>query len=130
MSNLETAAGLFRAIERKDTDAVAALYRDDIEVWHNFSNRCQDKKTNLATLGGLCASVAEIEYAVIERMQLPDGRIMQRHLLRATPAGGETIEIPACMFLRIRDGRIERIDEYLDTGQANRLRAATGRESL
>jgi ketosteroid isomerase-like protein len=129
-SPIETAARLFAAIENKDPDAVAALYTDDVAVWHNFSNAEQDKAASLATLTGLCSSVPEIRYDVVERMVLADGRVMQRHLLRARVGSGEEIVIPACMFMTIRGERIARIDEYLDTGQANRLRAATGRPSI
>lgn len=126
-SNLETAAALFAAIENKDPEAVAELYSDDIEVWHNFTNACQDKKTNLETLTSLCRHVSEIRYQVVERLALDDRRVLQRHVLRARTASDEEILIPASMVLEIRDGRIAAIAEYLDSGQANRLRAATGR---
>ncbi len=127
---MQTAAALFDAIEGKDPDAVAALYADDVQVWHNFSNACQDKSTNLGVLTGLCQSVPRIHYDVIERRLLDDDRVMQRHVLRAVLDSGEEILIPACIFIGVRDGQIVRIDEYLDTGQANRLRAATGRARL
>ncbi len=125
-SNLETAAALFAAIESKDPDAVAALYHDDIEVWHNFSNAIQDKAANLETLGGLCRNVPNVRYEVTERLELADGRIMQRHLLCAG-TDTEEVQIPACIFITARDGRIVAIHEYLDTAQANQLRALTGR---
>lgn len=124
---LATAAALFAAIESKNPDAVAALYADDVQVWHNFSNACQDKPTNLAVLTGLCQNVPEIHYDVVERLLLDDGRVMQRHVLRARVDSGDEILIPACMFITAARGKITRIEEYLDTGQANRLRQATGR---
>jgi ketosteroid isomerase-like protein len=123
---MDTAAALFAAIERKDPDAVAALYADDVQVWHNFSNTCQNKAENLATLTSLCRHVPEIRYDVTERLQLEDGRILQRHVLRAR-TGTEEVLIPACIFITVREGSIAAIHEYLDTAQANRLRAATGR---
>lgn len=126
MSELDTAAALFAAIEGKNVDAVADLYADDVQVWHNFSNACQDKAANLETLAGLCRHVPEIHYDVTERLLLDDGRVMQRHVLRACLEAGDVL-IPACIFITVRDGRIAAIHEYLDTGQANRLRAATGR---
>ena len=130
MDNLSTAAALFAAIEGKRPQAVAELYADDVEVWHNFSNACQSKSENLAVLTGLCENVPTIRYDVIERLLLEDGRVLQRHTLRAGTGSGEEVLIPACIFLTIEAGRILRIDEYLDTAQANRLRALTGRERL
>jgi len=126
---LEVAAGLFDNIERKRVDGVAALYADDIAVWHNFSNAEQKKAENLAVLDGLTRSVASIRYEVLERVLLGD-RVLQRHNLRCKTAAGDEIVIPACIFITVKNGRIVRIDEYLDTGQANRLRAATGRPTL
>lgn len=128
-SNLETAAALFTAIEGKDPQAVAALYADDIQVWHNFSDALQDKTANVATLSALCRNVPNIRYDVTERLELADGRILQRHVLCAGTDADE-VRIPACIFLTVRDGRIAAIHEYLDTGQANRLRALSGRPPL
>jgi len=129
-SNLTVAGRLFTAIESKNPAAVAALYRDDIAVWHNFSNAIQDKAANLEVLTGLCESVAEIHYDVVERLQLADGRVLQRHVLRCIAADGRETLIPACILIGVEDGQIVRIDEYLDTAQANRLRASTGRPPI
>ena len=126
-TNLDVAARLFDAIENKDPDGVAAIYHDDIAVWHNFSNASQDKAANLEVLTQLCASLAEIHYDVVERLELADGRVLQRHVLRGVSDSGVETLIPACMLLSIRGGKIVRIDEYLDTAQANRLRATSGR---
>lgn len=124
---MKTAAALFSAIEAKDPQAVAALYADDIAVWHNFDDAVQDKAANLDVLTGLCRAVAGIRYDVDERLQLEDGRVFQRHVLRASTRDGEEVRIPACILITVRDRRITAIHEYLDTAQANRLRAATGR---
>ena len=128
-SAVEVAAHLFENIEAKRVDAVAALYADDIAVWHNFSNVEQSKAENLATLDGLARSVESLRYEVLERVLLGD-RIMQRHNLCCRTSAGSEVVIPACIFITVKDGLIRRIDEYLDTGQANRLREATGRPRI
>jgi ketosteroid isomerase-like protein len=129
-SNLDVAARLFEAIENKNPDGVAAVYHDDIAVWHNFSNQSQDKASNLQVLTQLCQSLAEIHYDVVERLELADGRVLQRHVLRGIAENGEETLIPACMLLHIEGGKIARIEEYLDTAQANRLRASSGRPPM
>jgi len=129
-SPMQTAAALFEAIESKRPDRVAELYADDVEVWHNFSDAVQDKTANLAVLTGLCESVAEIHYDVTERQELDGGRVLQRHVLRCGTGDGREVRIPACIFVTVRDGKIRRIDEYLDTAQANALRAASGRAPI
>lgn len=127
---VDTAAALFAAIESGQPASVAALYADDVAVWHNFSNRTQDKTENLRTLEGLIGSAAAIRYEVIERRLLDPDRVLQRHNLVVTTRNGATFVIPACIFVTVQDGRIVRIDEYLDTGQANALRQASGRERI
>lgn len=129
-SALTVADRLFECIELGDPEGVDALYAPDIEVWHNFSNAAQSKAENLKTLTGLIGSVATIEYEVKERMSLDENRVLQRHDLHCTTRGGERHTIPACIFITVKNGRIVRIDEYLDSAQANVLRAATGRESI
>ncbi|MEZ5552931.1 MAG: nuclear transport factor 2 family protein [Pseudomonadales bacterium] len=129
-SALTVAGRLFACIEAGNPAGVDALYATDVEVWHNFSNSVQSKSENLRTLEGLISSVAAIEYEVKERVALDDNRILQRHDLHCTTAGGERHTIPACIFITVKNGRIVRIDEYLDSVQANVLRAATGREKI
>lgn len=128
--DLNTVSRFFAAIEGKNPGVVAQMYADDVEVWHNFTRACQDKPTNVQTLTAMCEHVPQVRYEVLERLRLDDGRVLQRHVLRATTPSGEEILIPACLFIRVRDGKIARIDEYLDTGQANRLRVATGRPPI
>ena len=123
---IDVARQLFEQIEAKRPDGVAALYADDVQVWHNFTNATQTKAENLRVLGGLTKNVAQIRYEVVERVLLGD-RVMQRHLLRCRVANGEEIVIPACIFITVRDGKISRIDEYLDTAQSNALGAAIER---
>jgi hypothetical protein len=43
-------------------------------------------------------------------------------------AGNDEVVIPACIFLTVEGEKIKRIDEYLDTAQAGKLRCA-GRTS-
>ena len=59
---IEVAQQLFERIEKKQVDGIAALYADDILVWHNFTNATQSKADNLKTLGGLTKNVAQIRY--------------------------------------------------------------------
>jgi ketosteroid isomerase-like protein len=128
MSNsaVDVAQQLFTQIEAKHVDGVAALYADDILVWHNFTNATQTKAENLKVLDGLTKNVAQIRYDVTERVLLGE-RVMQRHLLRCRVANGEEIVIPACIFVTVRDEKICRIEEYLDTAQSNALGAAIQR---
>ncbi len=120
---LEIAGQLFAAIEAKSVDAVAALYDERIEVWHNFTNVVQSKADNLRVLAGLIRSAQTIRYDIIERHQVGGSRIVQRHNLECVTLRGVNVTLPACIFLTIEHGLIRRIDEYLDSAQTQSLRA-------
>jgi uncharacterized protein len=114
---LAIAEQLFAAIEAGDVDAVAALYVDDVAVWHNFDDVAQTKEQNLATVAWMTRRVSGLRYEVQSRIEVPGG-VIQQHILHGTAPGGEALEIPACMRLYIDGGRITRIEEYLDPAQA------------
>ena len=44
---------------------------------------------------------------------------MQQHVLEATLPGGVAWSMPACVIVRMKDGLIVRLDEYLDSGRAD-----------
>lgn len=51
---------------------------------------------------------------------------MQQHILEAEAARGP-FSMPACIVCEVRDGRISRLQEYLDSAQANHLRTLASR---
>ncbi len=72
---------LFAAIEAGDVEAVAVLYADDIEVWHNTSGHVQSKDENLALLSGLTSRAEVWCYEQVRRRCYPGG-CCQQHVLR------------------------------------------------
>ncbi len=117
------ATRFFSAIEAGDVAAVADCYTDDVEVWHNFDQLDQPKRANLAVLTWLTTNVRNVRYDEIRRLFFEDG-FVQQHVLRGTAPSGAALEVPAMMRIFVRDSRIHRIEEYLDSAQAAVLRAA------
>jgi len=64
---------------------------------------------------------------IVRRVPAADG-VLQQHVLRGTLPNGQPVALHAAMYLRVRDGHITRIEEYLDSGQRSAIRAA--REAL
>lgn len=122
------ADALFEAIRAGDFAAVDALYDPGIGVWHNFSRIAQNKATNLETLKQARNSYA-MSYEVRDRIVDGD-RVIQQHILTTRLPDGQTFTLPAAIFITVRNGLITRIEEYLDTGQVNAIRAASGRDTL
>lgn len=113
MQSEAIAQAITEAFKAKDADAFVAQYADDIVVWHNNDRQDQDKTENHAFLKGILEMFDSIEYTSIKRDFLDDG-IMQQHIVHGVLADGRELELPACLIIRIRHGKICRIDEYSD----------------
>lgn len=111
------AGRLFAAIERGDIDAVDRLYHPEVAVWHAPVGRAQTREQNLALLSRLSRQCSDWRYEEVRREVFSDG-FVQQHVLRLRNARGTPVEIPVCIVVRLRDGRISRIDEYLDAAAA------------
>jgi ketosteroid isomerase-like protein len=121
---LEVAERLFTAIEAGDIDTVHDLYHADVEVWHNTDRVTQRRAENLATLAWVHRNLNGIRYEDVRRSATDDG-FVQRHVFVATNRAGRRVEVPACIVASVRDGRITRLDEYLDSAA---IAAITERE--
>ena len=111
---LEIAERLFTAIEAGDVDTVRDLYDPDVEIWHNTDQVTQRREENLATLAWVGRHLLGVTYTDVRRSATDDG-FVQRHVFVATNRAGRRVEVPACIVATVRDGRITRLDEYLDS---------------
>ena len=111
----------FAAICAGDVDGVRSCYDPSVSVWHNYEPGEQALDANLAVLGWLGRHVTGLRYDEIRRILLDDG-FVQQHVLRGTTDWGLSIEVPAMLRVFVADGRIVRIEEYLDTAQVAELR--------
>jgi ketosteroid isomerase-like protein len=114
----QLADDVFAAIESKDVDAVAALWADDVEVWHNTDNVTQTKAENLEVMKWMFDNTASLEYRDIVRTAT-ETAFAQRHVLRLTFDDGRVAELPAAIFAEVQHGTIRRIDEYLDSADVS-----------
>jgi ketosteroid isomerase-like protein len=112
----------FAAIERADMDQVAALYSDDVSVWHSNDNITQSKTDNLRTLGYLTKRAA-FRYIILERVVSGES-VAQRHSVElVSHSDGRKAVSHAAIFFTVRDGKVCRIDEYIDSGSVGALAA-------
>ncbi|HSG89397.1 MAG TPA: nuclear transport factor 2 family protein [Pseudomonadales bacterium] len=110
---LQLADSFFGAIEGGDVETLRRLYADDARIWHNFDDVEQNVDDNLRVLAWLQRHLHDRRYEVIRRQALPDG-FLQQHVLRGRTDAGEAFAMPACVICRVAEGRITRLDEYLD----------------
>jgi ketosteroid isomerase-like protein len=114
--SLEVCEKLFAAIPRGDLAAVRALYAPDAAIWHNHDGVTQDPDANLRVLDWVVHNVREISYEVTSRQPTPNG-FVQQHVMRGIAPSGKKLELAACIVCVVRNGRITRLDEYLDSAQ-------------
>ena len=110
------------AIQEGDTDAVRACYAPDAKLWHNTDGIEQTVDQNMKVLDWFIRALPDRNYRVTRLEALPDG-FMQQHVLEATLPDGTKWSMDACVVVRIENGAITRLDEYLDSAQAARLQA-------
>lgn len=111
------------AIEAGDIDTVRSLYAPHAVIWHNDDLLEQSVEDNLKVLRGLHRTVTDLRYEIVRRAHLDDGAL-QQHVLHGTLPGGAPVTLHAAMYVRIENGRITRIDEYLDSGHRATIREA------
>ncbi|MBB5917802.1 ketosteroid isomerase-like protein [Nocardia transvalensis] len=119
----------FAAVSAGDAAALTEMYLPDARIWHNDDATEQTVTENLRVLRWLSRTVDNLRYEEIRRYPLRDG-FAQQHVLRGHLPGHGALEVPAALFVRVRDGRIGRIDEYVDSAATRPLRelAAAARE--
>jgi ketosteroid isomerase-like protein len=102
------------AIESGNEASLRELYRDDALIWHNNSNDTMSKDANIAMLMGLWRNGVRLRYVFDEQLVVGN-RGVRRHRVEATTRSGQRFVFQVAMFATIEDGRIVRLDEYIDS---------------
>jgi ketosteroid isomerase-like protein len=104
---------LFDALTRGDIEAACDCCTSDVVVW-----RCHDcRPTSLEAMGGawkdFVANFPERRFVDVRRRAMGGG-FVQQHLMVARSRSGVRLAWPACVIVTVRDGRIARLEEYID----------------
>ncbi len=112
------ADALMTALAGADPAALGALYAPDVAVWHNYDRVEQTGEQSVRTLAWMSSRVRGLAYSEVHRDLLPDGYV-QRHLMTATEPA---FTAPCMLRVWCADGRITRIEEYLDSADVQAVR--------
>ena len=105
---------LFSAIEAGDVDAVAALWSDDVSVWHAGDKRPCEKARAIRVIDWFVSATADRQYDVLDR-RFFDGGFVQQHVLHGQNRAGAAYSLRVGIIILVGpDGLITRIDEYFD----------------
>lgn len=108
------------AIQAGDVDAVRDCYAPDARIWHNTDGVEQTVDDNIRVLRWMLRVLPDRHYLVQRIEPLADG-YLQQHVLEATMPDGSFFAMEACIVVRMRAGKIVRLDEYLDSAKTQAL---------
>lgn len=111
---LQLAERLFAAIMASNVEAVRDIYAPDAVIWHNNDGVEQSVDDNLRILQWVVTNIDSLRYENVRRQGTETG-FLQQHVLRGNAPNGRQLNIPACIVCTVRDGRITRLEEYLDS---------------
>lgn len=120
---LAIAERFFTAIERGDIEAVKAIYAPDARIWHSHDQKEQTVEENLRVLTWMSRNLKNRHYRIHRRVPIPGGFLQQHTTELETPQG--PFAMPACIVVEIKNGRIARLEEYLDGVQVAELTRLT-----
>jgi len=102
------------AVQSGDVAAFRACYAPDAKIWHNHDNVEQTVDQNIKALVWFIRTLPDRFYRVQRRSALKDG-FLQQHVLEATLPDGTKWKLAACVVVKMENGVITRLDEYLDS---------------
>jgi hypothetical protein len=106
----------FDAYENRRVDILAEIYAPDIVIWHNVFGRDTTGEENLSKLPASYLGQRRRTYNDRRINVFEDGFVIQ-YQLNGVQHSGHKGALWICIVGRCRDGKLTRIDEYLDSGK-------------
>jgi ketosteroid isomerase-like protein len=104
----------FDAVERRDVQTVAELYAPEFRFWINLTGAETSREENLKALAEGYALHRRRSYDDRTLHTFETGFVVQ-YSVNVVQHDGRRTSLWACVVARCRDGRLTRIDEYLDS---------------
>lgn len=111
------AQDFFTAISAGDQARVRDIYADDVVVWHNTDKAEKGKAASMATIEWLFDNIADFHYVDVKNIAIPGGVLRQHTCKGVVKATGQKIDLAVAVMAYVRDGKIVRLEEYLDSAQ-------------
>ena len=106
----------FDAYQDRRVDELAKIYSDDCIVWHNVFGKDTSGKDNLAALPKSYEGQRRRTYND-RQIDVFEGGFVIRYTLHGVQHSGHRGALWICIVGLCRDGKITRIDEYMDSGK-------------
>jgi ketosteroid isomerase-like protein len=110
---LALADRLFAAVLAGDIDALRAIYAPEAVIWHNTDGVEERVEEHLRVAAWMAKIISDLRFDDVRRVATSEGFVAQ-HIVRGRTPSGREANIPWCAVGTVVDGRITRLDEYLD----------------
>ena len=107
---------LFDAIEAGDIAAVAECYAPGMTMWFNATGQTTTREENLEALVSGKELHRRRTYNDRNINTFDDGFVVQ-YTLNVVAHNGMKVPLSACLVGEVRDGKITKLFEYLDSGK-------------
>jgi len=114
--SLQLAERLMTAITAGNVEVLRSIYAPNAVIWHNNDGLEQSVDDNLRVLRWVVRTIRSLRYEDIRRQRTDNG-FVQQHVLRGIAPNGSDLNIRACLICAVSNGRITRLEEYLDSAQ-------------
>lgn len=104
---------LFDALAEGDLAAARECFALEAVIWHGFDRIAHDLDGVAEDWRQLVANFPSRSFVDIRRQATATG-FVQQHVMHVTTRDGRRMAWPICIVVRIEDGRIARLDEYID----------------
>jgi len=110
------------AAEAGDPADLFNIYAPDAVIWHNNDLKEQTVEQNAKLLKAMDRWVADRKYTERRVSTFPGGAVQQHVLRGVRRSTGEEVALHACAVITVgEDGKITRLDEYIDSAEAANL---------
>ena len=112
----ELCEAFFDAYENRRVDVLDRLYADDCIIWHNVYGRETTRDENLEAYPNSYSGQRRRTYNDRTINTFADGFVIQ-YSLNGVMTNGHKGALWICIVGRCKDGKITRIDEYMDSSK-------------
>ena len=101
-------------METGDETAIRAVLAPDAVFWHNHDDVDMNVEDGLKGVAMLRTIVDGLKLEVVSEEPVPDGVVIQTIFRATVKHSGKELAGRNCIFLREKDGKLARLEEYVD----------------
>ena len=121
-TGLAVANQFFGGLLDGDLPALQAACGPGSVLWINLTEQERPLEASLPGFARLRAKVPDLRMDAVRRRGVPGG-FVEQHVLAGTMPDGAPLRVVGCFLGTVEDGRIARLEEYVDGSQAAALSA-------